>query len=238
MTKILRRHDRTPFKEKVTISWTGPDGPPGTDGAVGPAGTPGLPGPEGPPGPAGAAGAAGAAGSEGPAGPQGPQGPQGPAGAGLDLDWGTIESFTWKHDDRIPIPDAIAVLKRLRIRLSKPLHPETRQAASEVIQVWIEPVGTSVTTGNSTATLPSSLFTVHGRISYGEANLDWGTTDADQGLTNLMMQGARVLIRVHCGLLGDTDKRVFSSSLRSLVPWDAPPLPGGIFESWFHVNRG
>ncbi len=83
-----------------------------------------------------------------------------------------------------------------------------------------------------------SLFTVHGRIAYGEANLDWGTTDADQGLTNLMMQGARVLIRVHCGLLGDTDKRVFSSSLRSIVPWDAPPLPGGIFESWFHVNRG
>jgi len=26
MTKILRRHDRAPFKEKVTISWTGPDG--------------------------------------------------------------------------------------------------------------------------------------------------------------------------------------------------------------------
>ncbi|MCX6622841.1 MAG: PilZ domain-containing protein [Acidobacteria bacterium] len=26
MTKILRRHDRVPYRERVTISWTGPDG--------------------------------------------------------------------------------------------------------------------------------------------------------------------------------------------------------------------
>lgn len=226
----------------------GPVGGPGPGGAVGPigpigqtgpAGGVGPAGPAGPIGPVGPAGPAGTPGEPGAVGPAGAAGPAGPPGPGLDLEWGVVRAISWTHDARVTVPDALSILKEIKVTFSKRFHAETRNAAPLALQVWVEPqIGNPTNPTSAAAPDPTQIVTLQGQIEYGTNALVWITTHTENGLLRVLIPGGRILIRIHCGLLGDTDKRMFSGSPRALVDWESLPLPGGVFESWFYVSRG
>jgi hypothetical protein len=241
----------------------GPEGPRGPQGDLGPAGAPGLPGERGPDGPQGPRGETGAAGQPGPQGvqgqpgergpqglqglpgtqgaqgpqglqgPQGIQGPQGPPGRGIDEKWGIITDIGWPHDGRMRAADAVGLLHGIKIAFSKPFHPLVRETSPQAMQVWFEP-GAVSSTAQST---PRQIMAFHGKLSYDIQTLVWGMIDDDATVNRLLVVGGRVMIRVHCGVIGDEDGRAFSAAQNVLVRWATLPVPGGIFESWFFTTE-
>jgi hypothetical protein len=233
---------------------TGPQGPPGVQGETGAQGIQGAPGPQGQTGPAGTAGATGATGQPGPqgvpgaqgpqgvpgppgpAGPQGqpgPQGIQGVPGQGIDDKWGVISKINWPHEGSVRAPAALTLLKELRVGFSKPLNPRVREFSPQTVQVWLETFPRVATTGQVT---PSPILTLHGRLAYEAEGLVWTLMDAETAVTAQLQAGARVNVRVHCGVIGDVDGRAFSAAQKVLAEWETLPVPGGIFESWFFVD--
>lgn len=212
----------------------GPQGPRGDPGAPGQTGPPGQTGQTGPQGPTGPPGPPGQTGSQGLQGPQGVQGPQGPPGPGIDTRWGLITKISWQHENTVRASETIVLLRELRISFSKPFHPQVREVRPQTVQVWLEPGGIPVTGGQST---PTAIMTLHGRTSYEIQDLTWSITDTDNAVVNILQSGARVNIRIHCGLIGDNEGRAFSATQRVLAVWETLPVPGGIFESWFFTTR-
>jgi hypothetical protein len=117
---------------------------------------------------------------------------------------------------------------------SKPFHPLVRETAPQSVQVWFEPAGGASATAQSA---PRQVMTLHGKLSYDLRSLAWELVDDDAVVTRLFVAGGRVIIRVHCGVLGDEDGRAFSSAQTALARWETLPVPGGIFESWFFTTE-
>jgi len=143
----------------------------------------------------------------------------------------------WKHDATVPTDEAARQLEKLSIQLSHPLHPDQLQIPPQVVQVWFE-VGIGMP--SSQLTLPG-LLVIRGTVKTASQELTWshalnvpGTTA--NPLPSLLKVGGRLLIRIHCGLLLDPDRRPFSATLQALHGFKAPLLPGGVFESWFFVR--
>ncbi len=212
----------------------GPQGIQGSPGERGPQGIQGPPGERGPQGLQGQPGAQGQPGVPGPQGLQGVQGPQGSPGRGIDEKWGFIADIGWPHEGRIRAAEAVRLLHGLKMAFSKPFHPLVRETAPQTVQVWFEPAGAASATAQSA---PRQVMTLHGKLSYDLRSLAWELVDDDAVVTRLFVAGGRVIIRVHCGVLGDEDGRAFSSAQTALARWETLPVPGGIFESWFFTTE-
>jgi hypothetical protein len=211
----------------------GETGATGAAGQAGPQGIQGLPGERGPQGLQGLPGTQGAQGPQGLQGSQGVQGPQGPPGRGIDEKWGIITDIGWPHDGRMRAADAVGLLHGIKIAFSKPFHPTVRETSPQAVQVWFEP-GAVSSTAQST---PRQIMAFHGKLSYDVQTLVWAMTDDDATVNRLLVAGGRVMIRVHCGVIGDADGRAFSAAQNVLARWATLPVPGGIFESWFFTTE-
>ncbi len=209
----------------------GPAGPKGDIGAAGPAGArgdTGAKGDAGPAGPAGPKGDTGPAGQAGPAGPQGPQGPAGPAGTGsaADTTWPHVTGVSWPHDGKLTAANAAERLRAITFQLSAPLHPDLVASVPDVVQVWVE-------SSNAQAILP--VLSLAGALKLDGQTINWTTSHAADVLTKSLPVGARVLVRLHCGVLFDAKKRPFSSTAAGLNGIPVPTFPGGVLESWFSI---
>jgi hypothetical protein len=253
--------------ERGPVGQQGARGEPGTPGAAGAAGAPGTPGERGPqglqglPGERGAQGLQGLRGEPGPQGTQGPpgergpqglqgvpgnpgqqglpgpqglQGPQGTPGRGIDEKWGFISEISWPHEGRARAVDAVGLLRGIKIGFSKPFHPTIRELSPQAVQVWIEPL---VSANATTPSGPATIFALHGRLQYDVQTLVWTLTDDDTLVARVLRTGGRIMIRVHCGVIGDVDGRAFSAAQNALARWATLPVPGGIFESWFFATE-
>jgi len=223
----------------------GPPGPSGPQGAKGDKGDTGPAGPQGPPGPSGQPGAKGDQGNVGLTGPQGPPGPQGPAGAagadgapgtqgppgvGLDtLDLTIIRAITWKHDAVVSPAAAVDQLSGIQITISRSLSDAVQKANSAVIQIWYEPLGPTQP--------PWPIVTLDGVMRYSPQTIGWSLQNQRDDLLKLFAQHlGRILIRVHCWYLLDQKGKPVSSSPEVIISSGLPPMPGGVFESWFWVK--
>jgi hypothetical protein len=213
----------------------GAKGDPGPAGPSGRAGTKGDKGDPGPAGPAGAAGDLGAAGAPGAKGNPGDPGPAGPPGPGLDQDWSFVTRVSWKHGTTVDPATAAKLLLALRGDLSSPLLPALLDAQPQLLQVWFEPLQEL---GPAAPVAPPALKVVNGQLKLAGQTLAWAATLTSDVLTRALIGGGRVLIRIHCGNLIDTRKRVFSAATDALFGADSLRLPGGVLESWFFVKGG
>ena len=235
----------------------GPTGTPGAPGASGPPGAVGPPGPQGAPGagPIGPAGAPGAAGAPGPIGPPGPQGEQGvagpqgevgprgqrgatgPAGSGLDPDWPFIAKVSWEQGRRETMDRTLTLLREAQVSLSMEVHARTAEAQPACVQVWYEP-DVRVVTGNATIRIPAAILNFHVNVKVDGNLIVFNAADAEPQLREVMRQGGRILIRIHCGHLLAIDERPFSASLDGTMGTTSPHAPGGVHETWFFVAAG
>ncbi|HVP42886.1 MAG TPA: hypothetical protein VMS96_05610 [Terriglobales bacterium] len=133
----------------------------------------------------------------------------------------------------MPAAKAVGLLHGLKMAFSKPFHPLVRERSPQAVQVWFEPAGAASPTAQS---VPKQIMALHGKLSYDVQNLAWELTDDDTTVSRLFQAGGRVVIRVHCGVLGDVDNRAFSAAQTVLAQWETLPVPGGIFESWFFTT--
>lgn len=209
----------------------GAKGDPGPKGDQGPKGDPGPQGIQGIPGKNGVQGPKGDKGDKGDPGPQGIQGPkgdQGPPGPAIDPQQPFIRKVTWQEGVKLKVNEAKAQLSALRCDFSAPFHQRLAEPLPEVIRVWFEPGGQR----------PMGILTLHGTLgsSADRQSLTWKLTDPDAVLDELLKQGGRILIRIHCGHLYDEKERVFSAALDTVIKIATPHVPGGVFESWFFVQ--
>jgi hypothetical protein len=212
----------------------GLQGPPGQQGLQGLQGSQGLPGRQGDPGPPGPMGPPGPTGPQGLPGIQGVPGPQGPPGRGIDEKWGFVSDIGWPHDGRVRAADAMGLLRGIKVGFSKPFHPLVRERSPQAVQIWLEPAGAVSNTAQSS---PRQILAFHGKLGYDVQSLVWSLTDDETAVLRLLQAGGRVMIRIHCGVLGDVDSRAFSSAAIVLARWETLPVPGGIFESWFFTTE-
>ena len=129
-------------------------------------------------------------------------------------------------------PQAAGILRALRIRPSSPIHPDVITANPQVVEVWFQPKAPSTNVGTTV------VVVVNGTTKLQADAINWAA-DAPTTLTQVLAQGGRVLIRVHCGHLMDAEKRVFSGSVDGVTGFESEVrAPGGVFESWFFVRLG
>jgi hypothetical protein len=133
---------------------------------------------------------------------------------------------------------AITRLGALRIELSRPFL-QSRQNVP-VLDVWFEP-GMGLQ-GVQAGALPIGV--IHGRLQLEPQVLVWShlatapLATIGIALNLILGVGGRVVIRFHCGLLLDEQRRPFSATLQAINGFAGPRLPGGVFESWFLVTPG
>ena len=198
----------------------GPAGPQGVEGAVGPQGDTGPPGPPGP---------------AGPPGPIGAQGPEGPAGT-VEFNAPRIVDVSWPHGRTLDPGTADRVLETLVVTLSRPLHRSLQEPVPLAIQVWLEPDSVDPEFGGALGPAgPWALYAFRGKIGTQSNQLFWQMDQAQRGV--LEINPGRIMIRVHCGLLFDDQRDVFSGTTELLVQRPVPAIPGGVFESWFFVRN-
>jgi hypothetical protein len=226
----------------------GPQGPQGLPGAQGPQGLPGAQGPQGLPGaqgPQGVPGAQGAQGAQGPQGlqgvpgtqgPQGVPGPPGPPGPGLDASWPFINNINWQHGETIGFSQVLAVLDNLECFFSEAIAPELIDQQPQVVQVWFEPRVLPPDQLDEPRS-PHNLWVFNGILELREDGLKWSLQTNHDEASQVLAEGGRVLIRVHCGYLYDNDRRPLSAAPDVLIGAETPHVPGGVFESWFFINR-
>jgi hypothetical protein len=124
------------------------------------------------------------------------------------------------------------MLRELQIRPSSPFHGQIVQTAPQVVQVWFEP------DPSPTAAAITSHVVVLGSTRFTADQITWAAT-APTILTQALVAGGRLQIRIHCGHLIDANMRVFSGSADAATTFNSGVrAAGGIFESWFFVRRG
>ncbi len=128
----------------------------------------------------------------------------------------------------------MALLGRVRLTLSAPLHPRVQELQPQVVQVWFE---TEPVQAGNNASVPGPLMALHGRAKLSSQTIDWAFSDDRERLQAMLGASGRLMLRVHCGRLVDDKDRAFSSSLDGLVGTRSPHLPGGVFEAWCFVPR-
>ena len=215
-----------PMGDAGEVGQAGPQGPPGLPGPQGPQGDPGETGPQGPQGVAGLPGAPGAT------GPIGPMGPEGPPGTGLDtLNLTVIRGINWPHDAVLQMPEALKQLDDLHITLNRSLEDRIQRTQPHVVNVWFET--------HEAQLAPQTLFGLTGVMRYSPQTVGWIVQHPPELLTPMLSRRlGRILIRFNCNFLLDQAGRAISAASDVILPTGSPPLPGGIFESWFWVKGG
>ncbi len=177
-----------------------------------------------------------------------------PVNNGVVLNLPSISGFNWPHGDILQIPASILQLHELKCDLSHDLHScfFEGQLRLQVVQVWFEPLWDL----DGLLGQPHPLQTadpldlaqkaLSGRVNINEPRkLSWEVVHNDDFLWDVLAAGrttgvtGRILIRIHCSILFDDERRPFSPRLDMLynVNGIQPPYPlGGIFESWFFVE--
>jgi hypothetical protein len=145
---------------------------------------------------------------------------------------------SWKHGVTLAISDALTAIRQVTITPSQAVNATAPTSSSQVVQIWFEPDPAPTPAGAVAALAPSTIFTIHGTAVLNTAGLVWSRKDDDAILTKVFVNGGRVLIRLHCGMLISTDGRNFSAALDTLTQQASPHVPGGVFESWFFVKGG
>lgn len=212
---------------------TGELGPPGEQG---PQGRPGEQGPLGPPGPRGERGEPGEPGAQGLQGIQGERGQrgqrglQGPPGLGLDPDWPMVRGVSWKHATSISLDEAASLIESLTVALTHPVADEDQErAGGQPVQVWFEPAP-------ERSTSPGTIVSLPGTAKISDTRIQWRSSASARQILAAMRGGGRLLIRLHCGAIRDTEGRAYSNSLEAVAGPKGPRVPGGVFESWLFVK--
>jgi hypothetical protein len=153
------------------------------------------------------------------------------------LDWPFVAKISWPHGQTITTAQAVAALGQLRFDISGgTLAADIVKAQPAVVQVWFEPNSQGAATAGGT---PSPISSVHGTATLDTKGVSWQTSDAAGNLTKAFAtSGGRLLVRLHTGLLLDTNRRACSAALDALVGAPQPHVPGGAFEGWMFVQAG
>jgi hypothetical protein len=117
--------------------------------------------------------------------------------------------------------------------LTDALHRQVLEFQPQVVQVWFEPAAPATTNAQ-----PQPIVTINGRASFDNQVIIWRTTDTPALIGRSMINGGRLLIRLHCGHLFDANERVYSSAHDCITRIATPHVPGGTFEGWVFVQRG
>ena len=144
-----------------------------------------------------------------------------------------MAKVNWPHGQTIFLPQAVSLLANLRFDLSLGLAADVLRAQPAVVQVWFEP-----NTASAVAAVSAAIATVHGAAKFSPTSINWQTSDPAATLTRLMVNGGRLLVRLHTGVLLDKDRRAFSAALDALIGASQPHVPGGVFEGWVMVQAG
>lgn len=135
--------------------------------------------------------------------------------------WPFIRAVNWKHD----APNPPAALQKMRFTLSHKVANEIVDRQPQIVQVWLEP------TAPAEAGQFEPLRVLPGRCEVRSALITWSPL-VTRGL-GAALKGKRILVRVHCGLFFDTERRIFSAAPDALVSITSPHTPGGVWEGWF-----
>jgi len=217
----------------------GAKGDKGDPGVKGDKGDPGAKGDKGDPGLKGDKGDPGITGDKGDPGVKGDKGDRGEQGIGLDRDWPSIKSVSWKQANVLTNQEALGALNGIRIILTDPLLPAIIEQQPQVVEVWFESDLRLVLPGATAAFLvpaPGPMSVIHGTAKLDSNFISWGVTDNPVHVTRTLSPGGKILIRVHCGHLFAPDKRPFSAALDVVTGVPTLHAPGGVFESWFFVR--
>lgn len=160
----------------------------------------------------------------------GPQGAQGPPGIGLEsLDLTVIRATSWKHEDVVDTATALRMLDDISVTLTRSLDPSIVRAPGSVVQVWFEAIGTGAP--------PQSVVAFDGKLSVSARIVRWVSAHQPNDVLRILARSpGRVLVRVHCSYLLDLNTRPVSSTPELVLQTGFPPMPGGVFESWFFVR--
>jgi hypothetical protein len=140
-----------------------------------------------------------------------------------------IRGITWKHDAVVSVSEAIALLDDLRVTLNRSMDAATQQSQPHVVNVWFE--------SHDPDQPPPPMIAIIGVMKYSAQTAGWVTGhNADELTRTLSRRLGRVLIRFNCNYLFDLKGRAISSSTDVIRRTGSPPLPGGVFESWFWVK--
>ncbi len=170
-------------------------------------------------------------------GPRGQRGATGPTGPGLDPDWPFIAKVSWEQGRREPLNRTLTLLREAQVSLSQAVHARTAETQPACVQVWYEPE-VRVVTGGATIRIPAAILNFHVDVKVDGNLIVFAVADAEPQLREVMRQGGRVLIRIHCGHLLAADERPFSASLDGIMGTTSPHAPGGVHETWFFVTAG
>lgn len=148
-----------------------------------------------------------------------------------------IARVSWVPHEVLSPNDAVLAVARGTIVLSAPLHDLSLQQQPQVVQVWLEPRA-PVPPQDTNVRLPLAIQTLPLITQLDASNIVFRTLADRAQLTEILGQGGRVLIRVHCGHLLDEAERPFSASLDGVLGTKSPHTPGGVHETWFFVKGG
>jgi len=217
----------------------GAKGDKGDPGVKGDRGDPGAKGDKGDPGLKGDQGDPGTNGAKGDPGVKGDKGDRGDQGIGLDRDWPSIKSVSWKQANVQTNQETLGTLSGLRIILTEALLPAVIEQQPQVVEVWFES-DLRLVLPNATAPFlvpaPGPMTVIHGTSKLDSNFISWSVTDNPFHLNRTLNPGGKILIRVHCGHLFAADKRPFSAALDVITGIPTLHAPGGVFESWFFVR--
>src|SRR5258706_266697 len=147
----------------------GDPGQPGDPGAKGDKGDPGLKGDKGDPG---------TTGDKGDPGVKGDKGDRGEQGIGLDTDWPSIKSVSWKQANVLSSQETLGALNGIRIILTEPLLPAIIEHQPQVVEVWYESYLRLVLPGATAAVLVQGFLAV---IAGPAGSLNTIQSPADSG---------------------------------------------------------
>jgi hypothetical protein len=144
---------------------------------------------------------------------------------------------SWEQGQRENLDRTLALLREAQISLSKEVHTRIADTQPACVQVWYEPEA-RIVTGNATVRIPAGILNLHLNVKVDRDLLVFSVADGEAQLREIMRQGGRILIRIHCGHLLDSEERPFSASLDGIMGTTSPHAPGGVHETWFFVSAG
>ena len=132
----------------------------------------------------------------------------------------------------MPLGAILLLLDSLEFTLSTPLADASLQTnGGEPVQVWFE-------ADRAGQRALSPVLSIPGKISLSDRLVRWSAGVPAGTLREAFGTGGRVLFRLHCGAIMDSDQRPYSNSLEQLIGSKGPRLPGGVLESWVFVRGG
>lgn len=121
------------------------------------------------------------------------------------------------------------MLDDIHLTLTRSLDVSVQRAQPHVTNIWYET--------HDPAIAPQPLFPLIGGMKYTAQTVMWVSQHNPNDLVRIFSRHmGRILIRFNCNFLLDQKGRAISSCTDVIVPTGSPPMPGGIFESWFWIK--